>query len=241
MGSVNDHIAAAISTTSGSINDKLIAFFSAVAMVNGSPEGVLTAPVGSLALRMDGGAGTTLYTKVTGVGNTGWVTASGALQGRAIKQVRRTSASIVWNPGNTNWGSASGDASLDMIFTAAQVAVGDFVTVDASGAWAGSTAVAAYIDVQSVVAAAAVNSWGTDAAANNGDFGVSAWHAPAVAAGALAWAFGGGVGRTILAGDLSAGALTLRPYLRTATAASRTLFATTGFQLTFKAINWGPI
>lgn len=38
----------------------------------GSPEGVVTAPVGSLFLRTDGGAGTTLYIKESGAGNTGW-------------------------------------------------------------------------------------------------------------------------------------------------------------------------
>lgn len=38
----------------------------------GSPEGVLAAPVGSLWLRTDGGAGTTLYVKESGTGNTGW-------------------------------------------------------------------------------------------------------------------------------------------------------------------------
>jgi hypothetical protein len=39
----------------------------------GSPEGVVTAPVGSAYLRSDGGAGTTLYVKESGTGNTGWV------------------------------------------------------------------------------------------------------------------------------------------------------------------------
>lgn len=39
----------------------------------GDPEGVVTAPVGSLFLRTDGGAGTTLYVKESGSGNTGWV------------------------------------------------------------------------------------------------------------------------------------------------------------------------
>lgn len=39
----------------------------------GSPEGVVLAPVGSLYSRTDGGAGTTLYVKESGVGNTGWV------------------------------------------------------------------------------------------------------------------------------------------------------------------------
>jgi len=39
----------------------------------GTPEGILTAPVGSLFTRTDGGAGTTLYVKESGAGNTGWV------------------------------------------------------------------------------------------------------------------------------------------------------------------------
>ena len=40
---------------------------------SGSPEGVVTAPVGSLYTRTDGGGGTTLYVKESGTGNTGWV------------------------------------------------------------------------------------------------------------------------------------------------------------------------
>ncbi len=40
---------------------------------NGSPEGVVTAPVGHLYLRRDGGASTTLYVKQSGSANTGWV------------------------------------------------------------------------------------------------------------------------------------------------------------------------
>jgi len=39
----------------------------------GSPEGVLTAVVGSLYTNTTGGAGTTLYVKQSGTGNTGWV------------------------------------------------------------------------------------------------------------------------------------------------------------------------
>lgn len=39
----------------------------------GSPETVVTAPIGSLFLRTDGGAGTCLYVKESGVGNTGWI------------------------------------------------------------------------------------------------------------------------------------------------------------------------
>lgn len=39
----------------------------------GSPENVVAATVGSLYSRLDGGAGTTLYVKESGTGNTGWV------------------------------------------------------------------------------------------------------------------------------------------------------------------------
>lgn len=42
-------------------------------LVEGTPEGALSATQGSLALRRDGGAGTTLYVKESGLGNTGWV------------------------------------------------------------------------------------------------------------------------------------------------------------------------
>jgi hypothetical protein len=40
---------------------------------SGSPEGVVTAPIGSEYHRTDGGAGTAVYVKESGTGNTGWV------------------------------------------------------------------------------------------------------------------------------------------------------------------------
>lgn len=40
---------------------------------SGSPEGVITAPIGSYFTREDGGASTTFYVKESGTGNTGWV------------------------------------------------------------------------------------------------------------------------------------------------------------------------
>jgi hypothetical protein len=39
----------------------------------GSPEGVVAAAIGGIYQRTDGGAGTTLYVKESGAGNTGWV------------------------------------------------------------------------------------------------------------------------------------------------------------------------
>jgi hypothetical protein len=44
----------------------------------GSPEGVITAPIGSLYFRTDGGASTTLYVKESGAGNVGWAAIGGA-------------------------------------------------------------------------------------------------------------------------------------------------------------------
>lgn len=40
---------------------------------SGSPEGAVTAPVGAVYHRTDGGAGTSFYVKESGAGNTGWV------------------------------------------------------------------------------------------------------------------------------------------------------------------------
>nr|WP_247739092.1 right-handed parallel beta-helix repeat-containing protein [Bacillus sp. 165] len=40
---------------------------------NGSPEGILTLPVGSIYLNNTGGTSTTIYVKQTGTGNTGWI------------------------------------------------------------------------------------------------------------------------------------------------------------------------
>lgn len=44
----------------------------------GSPAGAVTAPVGTVYLRTDGAANTTLYLKTTGTGNTGWTAVSSA-------------------------------------------------------------------------------------------------------------------------------------------------------------------
>lgn len=52
---------------SGNMSSPLIKFGT------GSPEGVVTAGVGCLYSRTNGGAGTTLYVKESGTGNTGWV------------------------------------------------------------------------------------------------------------------------------------------------------------------------
>lgn len=43
----------------------------------GSPESSITAPIGSIYRRLDGSAGTTIYIKESGTGNTGWVAYTG--------------------------------------------------------------------------------------------------------------------------------------------------------------------
>jgi hypothetical protein len=75
VGSVSTTETAALTVDSGGIK---VANIGATAFCNitvgaGSPEGVITAGPGSLYLNTSGGAGTTLYVKESGVGNTGWV------------------------------------------------------------------------------------------------------------------------------------------------------------------------
>jgi hypothetical protein len=56
-------------TLHGAVNGLTAAFLTGT----GTPQGVVTATVGTLFLRTDGGASTTLYIKESGTGNTGWV------------------------------------------------------------------------------------------------------------------------------------------------------------------------
>jgi len=61
-------------TTAGNINlGNNTSTLRKITFGSGSPEGVLTALIGSLYLRTDGGAGTTLYIKESGTDASGWV------------------------------------------------------------------------------------------------------------------------------------------------------------------------
>lgn len=51
---------------------------------SGSPEGVVTAAVGSVYRRWDGGSTTTLYLKTSGSGNTGWSAVSGTTGAKTV-------------------------------------------------------------------------------------------------------------------------------------------------------------
>jgi hypothetical protein len=75
-GVVVDGTATGHSKGLGTINIKDKIYFNGGIMVahgSGTPEGALTAPVGSTFHRSDGGAGTSYYVKESGTGNTGWV------------------------------------------------------------------------------------------------------------------------------------------------------------------------
>lgn len=58
-----------VTATGGFANNASVRWYAG----GGSPEGAVTAPVGSLWSRTDGGANTSLYVKESGTGNTGWV------------------------------------------------------------------------------------------------------------------------------------------------------------------------
>lgn len=69
----------------------------------GSPEASVTAPVGSLYLRSDGGASTALYIKETGTGNTGWTAAAAGQSQLATKLYDNTLGSNgAWNIQNSD-------------------------------------------------------------------------------------------------------------------------------------------
>lgn len=68
--SVSSNIAAATLAVTNSIT---IGAAAQILSGTGSPNSVVTAPVGSLFFRTDGGSGTTFYVKESGSGNTGWV------------------------------------------------------------------------------------------------------------------------------------------------------------------------
>jgi hypothetical protein len=88
-----------------------------------TPESAVTAPVGSLFARTDGVAGTTLYVKESGTGNTGWANiqtlliedtaANIAAVGNAINTAGKYKGKLVWDTTNTRMMRASGSAAAD--------------------------------------------------------------------------------------------------------------------------------
>lgn len=103
--------------------------------VKGSPENVVTAPVGSIALRSDGSAGTSHYIKESGTGNTGWIATMSSLSGSAT-----------WDPGSLNDGVGETSASI----TVTGAALGDFAIASAPYDLQGVTC-NAYVDATNSV------------------------------------------------------------------------------------------
>lgn len=75
----------------------------------GTPEGSVTAPVGSIYLRTDGGTGTTFYVKESGTGNTGWVASVSQLKGSATLDFPSTSTLSQSDLTITVTGASDGD------------------------------------------------------------------------------------------------------------------------------------
>lgn len=69
MSTVGAFLLGAVAAATG------LTFSNGIKLLTGAntPEGAVTAPIGSLFLRTNGGAATSLYVKETGAGNTGWV------------------------------------------------------------------------------------------------------------------------------------------------------------------------
>lgn len=85
------------------VNDGKIAWNTnqSINVGTGTPEGVVTAPVGSQFLRTDGGAGTGLYVKQSGTGNTGWAGLGIALQ-TAVAAASQTNIDFTGIPSSAN-------------------------------------------------------------------------------------------------------------------------------------------
>jgi hypothetical protein len=91
------------------------------------------------------------------------------------------------------------------------------------------------LTVATIVGGSVVNYFMGAPTSSSGD-GVVAWYGPAGAFGG----YGGSAFYTIQSGDLSAGALKLRPMVRTATAGNKTAYATTGDPMMLMAKVYRP-
>jgi hypothetical protein len=102
---------------------------------SGTPEGAVTAAIGSIYLRSDGASGTTIYTKVTGSGNTGWFAIAGTLNpsliappGLSLDPVNQSAFQT-----NVTWAIYMGKA--DRAYTSMKIRV-EVMTAAATITWA---------------------------------------------------------------------------------------------------------
>lgn len=149
--SATTDVSGATATISGNITStsgKLLLGTIQILRGTATPEAAITAPVGSIFLRTDGAADTTLYVKETGTGNTGWVaiqlftnkikTGSFTLAAAATTDVANTAVaanSKIWLI-PTNAGAASLMAGAKSLYHSANSAGVSFTvaTADASAA-----------------------------------------------------------------------------------------------------------
>lgn len=113
-----------------------------------TPEGAITANVGSIFHRENGGAGTSLYVKESGTGNTGWqtvLTAGGGVPFSSITGATNTTAAMVLGTGSSLTVSGSGTNNATTLNGATFAAPGTiggttpgvatFTTLTANGAF----------------------------------------------------------------------------------------------------------
>lgn len=110
-----------------------------------------------------------------------------------------------------------GTGNLDLNFTGVQA--GDIVEVSMSYL-ASNAATYIYVDMATIVSAAPVNYFGSGQITSSTGDGVMCWTATT----SREEAKGGTVAYAVVSGDLSAGALKIRPYFRTSSATNRTMF-----------------
>ncbi len=79
-----------------------------------APEGSVTAPIGSLFLRSDGGTATSLYVKESGTGNTGWIGVGAGASTTNLNSLSDVSAGspsdgqvLSWSDSSSAWVAAS--------------------------------------------------------------------------------------------------------------------------------------
>lgn len=111
--------------------------------------------------------------------------------------------------------------------------VGDTIEAGVSGVL-GAENVQIHFDVATIVAGVVTNYFGSGTVSNAG---VCAWLAEAVQTTNI----GGSAMRTLVAGDISAGTVTLRLRYRGSAATSRTLYASADLFFQFFVKNLGPV
>jgi hypothetical protein len=108
----------------------------------GSPEGVITAGVGSMFIRRDGGASTVVYHKETGVSNTGWVAYTRAVPGGSSTELQYRNGGSFGGIANINYNSSSngiifsvatGIDGPSLLFTNSQYGITEKIYMNGSG------------------------------------------------------------------------------------------------------------